>query len=129
MKNLYSWEKFNEEYFIPSSRECLYLGPTPTDEEAVQVSEEDYTPAMIEQVDRYVEMLQNRFPNCTNVTIKRDSQPHDFGTYYEAVVWYNEQYVGEALFIEHNLPEKWSDTEVLTYTPDVEEDDLEIEED
>ena len=105
----------------------LEIGCTPTSEECVQVdSKTNYMPAMRAEAERYVEMLNKRFPNCHEVDLCIKSNSHDFGNYLDIrLKYYNEEGEKQALFIEHNLPAKWTDTEVLTYT-NVED---EIEED
>ena len=76
---------------------------------------------MIEECERYRDMLIKRFPNCVNVDIELNSNEHDFGQYYDVVASYDEEHEGEAIFIENNLPATWNDTEILNYVPD--EDD------
>lgn len=128
MKNIMNWQKFNEEMFPfgnDRGNEYLELGTTPADEECVQVSSsEDYIGPMKVECRRYIDMLKKRFPNCTNVQFSIKSCTHDFGTYYEVVVYYDDRNEGEAYFIENNLPQLWSDSEVLTYTPDDIDDDF-----
>ena len=95
-------------------REWLTLGPVPYEEDCVQVnSNEDYLPAMVKEVRKFVQLLDNRFLNIPeNAYFGVKSENHDFGPYKEAAIYYDtddtesEQF---AFFVETNLPATWSD--------------------
>ncbi len=117
MKNVLTWLKFNE-----SLREYIEIGPCPAEEDAVQVSTKvDYYNAMIEQCRKYKRMLILKFPSCDKVELSIKINNHDFGKYAEVVAYYNDE-IGEeqAIFIQNNAPEKWSDTEPIQFTQEEE---------
>jgi len=147
MKHIFSWKKFNEEFYIPmgGSRDEINLGTCPKSEEPVmthveqdyprdpeyvpdeeELAEEELIPktdpnyleAQKEQCDKYVAMLENRFPICNSVNISSKLEKYEgSGGYYEAVVYYNSEDVEQkcqANFIAENLPELWSDSTVFS---------------
>lgn len=101
--------------------EYLELGSVPGDEECVQVSQtEDYLTSMRNECNRYLKMLEKRFPvpvGFDNRFIVK-SFDHDFGGYYEVSISYNPKYdnsIGFAYFVEHNLPYFWEDDKIIIY--------------
>lgn len=59
-------------------------------------------------------------PTCKRAIRASESRvsPHDFGSYSEAVVYYDnkdDKSVGFAFFVEENLPENWNDADVFHY--------------
>lgn len=99
--------------------EYLNIGPSPVDEDCVQVSNGDYVRAMREEVSAYVVMLEKRFPNPpdnTGIMIKWFD--HDFGRYAEAVVVYDpdcEDSARYAYFVENNTPMRWDDFDIIDW--------------
>jgi hypothetical protein len=95
----------------------LDLGPVPSGEDCVQVSSEhNYVRKMVRGCDIYRRQLEALFPipddlvNEVWFSVKREE--HDFGPYYEVIVYYddeNEKAVEFAFDVEHNLPAQWSD--------------------
>ena len=112
-------------------REYLTLGGTPYSEDCVQVSNtEDYLPAMTKECYRFMKMLDKRFPIPVGVDahfgIKSFS--HDFGTYKEVCLFYEDtSYLNQAFasFVDDNIPETWTDEAVLTFDPSSENCDEE----
>ena len=103
-------------------REWLTLGPVPYEEDCVQVnSNEDYLPAMNAEVKRFVNFLTERFldiPENAYFGVKREY--HDFGTYLEAAVYWDdedEDATNFAYFVETNIPATWSDDSKLDWKP------------
>ena len=99
--------------------EYLELGPTPYGEECVQVSDADYYSKMKVETKKYIEQLEKRFPQLgdAHCSLRVKGFSHDFGTYHEVCIRYNEDdniAVGFAYFVESNLPEFWNDDKVLT---------------
>jgi len=99
--------------------EYLELGSAPADENCVQVETgKDYVPAMLAECKRYKELLRKLFPDKPDdcrFAIK--SFPHDFGTYYEVVIFYNpkiEKSANFAFSVESNLPAKWETADQRT---------------
>ena|SRR3990167_1272859 len=94
------------------------LGSTPSDEECVQVSKnQDYLGDMKREVKRYKDYLERLFSIPEELegdcffSIKSNS--HDFGTYYEVVIKFNDEVdlAGEfASYVEHYCPQTWDET-------------------
>jgi hypothetical protein len=101
------------------ARDYISIGNTPASEECVQVSKkEDYVDKMLAECNRYKEMLQAKFSNCDKVTICVKIFPHEFGSYAEVVVEYDNDdidAISQALHIENNSPMNWSDTEPIKF--------------
>ncbi len=100
-------------------RDFMTLGPVPFEEECIQVSPEvDYT-EMRKEVSNYVAMLDKRFlniPENAYFGIKRES--HDFGTYFEAAVYWDtedEESRDFAFYVENHLPASWNDNSTLDW--------------
>lgn len=89
----------------------LYLGPTPTDEECAQVGTDDYQDRARKECRAYRNQLLRMFgqpkEGC-KFWIK--ANPHEFGTYYEVVIQFDErseEAIDFALNVEGNLPYRW----------------------
>lgn len=98
-----------------SKYEYYELGSSPIDEDCVQVnSNTDYMPAMREECRRYKRQLERDFPIPEGInahyTIKSFS--HDFGSYLEVCVVYDEsdEKANEFVFdvLDSNLPLHWT---------------------
>ena len=97
----------------------IELGPTPYGEDCAQVGSDDYSSKIKVETKRYVEQLEKRFPQLgeAHCTLRVKGFPHDFGTYHEVCIVYNEDdaiAVNFAYFVDSNLPEFWNDDKVLT---------------
>jgi hypothetical protein len=97
----------------------MTLGPVPFEEDCIQVSPEvDYS-AMRKEVANYVALLESRFiniPENAYFGIKRES--HDFGTYFEAAVYWDTENADSqafACFVESRLPATWTDDSKLDW--------------
>ena len=99
-------------------RECLTLGSTPCSENCAQIGAVDYhnrmrleIAAYIAQLNRYVKSIgYNELPEGAVISSK--GFPHDFGTYHEVVVKFddeNEKACDFAFALENSLPEEWDD--------------------
>jgi len=86
------------------------LNSAPIDEDCVQVdATENYLPAMIQECHIYLRQLYRLFP-MARLGIKKFS--HDFGSYVEAVVYYDDASEAEeeaAWAMQDNLPLLWDD--------------------
>lgn len=101
------------------TRDYLEIGSSPCEESCVQVeSGKDYMPAMKEELKRYKALLQERFPDPPEgawFSIKYS--PHDFGSYGEVVVVFDDndrEAADFAYFVESHSPSTWDDKEVYT---------------
>lgn len=101
------------------AKDYMSIGCTPAAEDCVQVSQtEYYLDRMLDECRRYKEMLQAKFADCTKVTIKVKQFPHDFGTYAEVVAEYDSNdpiATAQAIHIENNAPQYWTETEPVTF--------------
>lgn len=102
-------------------RDYMELGSAPADEECVQVAEGvDYSGPMRAECKRYVALLDQVMPEppgCCYFGVK--SFDHDFGRYYEVVIWFDEDDDDEAAYacaVENHLPMLWSDTRKREFT-------------
>lgn len=92
-------------------REHLTLGPVPAEEDCAQVGEDGYGERALEECRRYIALLRKKFgpePDGTRLTTK--SFPHDFGSYLEVVVKFddtNERAVAYAFELEGEAPARW----------------------
>lgn len=100
-------------------KDYLTLGSTPILEECVQVSQtENYLLKMREESRRYMDMLQRRFPipEGLNVFFSIKKFSHYSGSYFEAVIYFDDEVKEElrfALFVEKFLPDRWEETEIF----------------
>ena len=95
--------------------ERLNLSPTPVAEDCAQVGSDNYhkqsrieTTVFKQQLYR---MLEAEF-DTVNVRLVTTSNSHDFGTYHEVEVCYDENdeaSCDQAFWLEENLPEYWDD--------------------
>jgi hypothetical protein len=75
---------------------------------------------MRKEVSNSVSLLESRFiniPENAYFGIKRES--HDFGTYFEAAVYWDTEDTDSqtfAFFVESNLPATWSDDSKLDWS-------------
>jgi hypothetical protein len=101
------------------AKDFISIGCTPAAEDCVQVNSEIYyLDDMLKECDRYKEMLQAKFADCTKVTIAVKTFPHDFGSYAEVVVKYDNEDIealAQAIHIENNMPMNWTDTEPIKF--------------
>lgn len=110
------------------AKDYISIGCTPAAEECVQVSKtEYYLDKMLVECDRYKTLLQTIFADCTKVTIAVKTFPHDFGTYAEVVVKFDDndpEAIAQAIHIENNSPMYWTDTTPIKfeYVPEDEDE-------
>lgn len=99
-------------------REWLELGPVPSDEVCEQVGLSEYNPDKArKEVLVYQKQLETQFKDKLNlVKFGVKLFQHDFGPYYEVVVYYNsedQEAVDAAFEIESSLPEKWTQESLI----------------
>jgi len=94
-------------------RDYISIGSTPSDEECAQVGTLDYPEKSKAECRAFKNQLERAFPNIpdgTYFTVK--SFPHDFGTYREVVVSYDEDDEESREFaykVEGESPTNWDD--------------------
>lgn len=91
--------------------EKLYLGPTPAEEPCAQVGQINYREQALKECRAYLRQLARHFgepPPETRFALTRET--HDFGTYFEVVVWYDPEDEASREFAfrtEDDLPARW----------------------
>lgn len=94
-------------------RDFLTLGSTPTNEPCAQVGTDDYATKSRIESRVFIDQLLRQFGEPPGLsTFRRKSFPHDFGTYHEVVIAFddeNEEAVAFAYDVENNLPEQWDE--------------------
>jgi hypothetical protein len=92
----------------------IEIGPSPCEEDCVQVGTEDYLARGRAECRRFIDLIRQECgeePPGAVLTIKNN--PHDFGTYSEVICRYNdsnEEAMDYAFFVESNAPTKWDGT-------------------
>ena len=92
----------------------MNIGSTPPEEDCAQVGAEDYRERTRAETNRYIEVLRQKLgrePIGARLAVK--GFQHDFGTYYEVVCYYNEDFpdsLNYALACEGYGPKTWDDT-------------------
>jgi hypothetical protein len=100
------------------SANYIEFDTSPVYEPCVQIErDKDYMPAMRAEANRYVELLQKKFPNLPGYW-KVAQLMHDFGPYLE-VRFYCEASLLDAgsviRFLEANMPKTWDDCEPVEW--------------
>lgn len=101
------------------AREYLELSCVPADEECQQVGTPNYdsSRAYKECQAFHAQLLRQFGPEPFGAHLGIKSFPHDFGSYYEVVCYYDDRHeesIEYAFNIENNLPTEW-DSEALHY--------------
>jgi len=102
-------------------RDYLTIGSSPISEDCIQVSDKvDYYDAMRKECRKFVVMLYEVFPDVEehNCSFKTKTFQHDFGSYTEAVVMFDdedEDSAEYAEFVERYTPDTWGDLEPRNY--------------
>jgi|SRR5690349_3997659 len=92
-------------------RDYLNIGSTPSDESCAQVGRDGYAMQARRECRTFAEQLRRVFgpePEGAHIGVK--GFPHDFGTYYEVVCWYDDdmpESVKYAFKIESETPTEW----------------------
>ena len=96
-------------------KDYLNIGSAPIEEDCVQVGTDNYMQDSRKECQRFVDLLNMKFPNKPNgVDFKIKSFPHEFGTYREVVVSYDdsvEEQVEFAFMVEDQTPLTWEDSD------------------
>lgn len=94
----------------------ITLGPTPPDEDCSQVGSENYSAESTKECKRFAILLLRAFPPPLNAHMRVRIFPHDFGSYREVVVCYdeNDQASSEYAFnLDQSIPSTWGELEAL----------------
>ena len=95
-------------------RDYLELSSTPTNEPCAMVGADDYQKRGRLECRAFIDQLERQFPHAIDAgcTFKIRSNPHDFGTYYEVAVFYDdddEEQTRAVYDIENDLPTTWDE--------------------
>ena len=96
-------------------RDYISIGSSPADEDCAQLGSEDYYERAKEECKRFIDLIREvcgQEPEGARLKIK--SNPHDFGTYYDVVVEFDdmiEDAVNYAFHVEGNSPLTWEEEE------------------
>lgn len=91
----------------------LELSSSPVGENCAQLGTDGYTEKARKECNAFIRQLRREFgqePVGARLYVK--SNPHDFGSYYEVAVKFdetNEAAVEYAFKLEAHLPERWDD--------------------
>lgn len=95
------------------ARDTYDIGCSPNNEECAQVGSEDYYDRAMKECRAYLNQLQRAYPNPPDgVRLKIVSHPHDFGTYHEVAVVYDDENEKHCDYVFGNLEngcEYWDD--------------------
>jgi hypothetical protein len=109
-------------------KDQVELGPTPPEEDCVQVGEENYRRKAIEECRRYIDLIRKKMGSePEGARLKITSNPHDFGTYHEVACEFDEQFpksVDYAFACESSGPQTWDDITPVNIEPSEQEKDL-----
>lgn len=97
-------------------RDQLSLGPVPSDEDCQQVGTDSYDPKKArEECLRYINAIRKQHgPEPEGARLRITSNPHDFGTYLDVVVDYDEDSdaaIEYAFKVEGDCPTHWPEEE------------------
>ena len=88
-----------------------YIGPAPSNENCAQVGSSNYREHALRECRIFAQQLRRMFgQEPIGAAIKVKAQRHDFGTYYEVVVEYDEGFVDAIRYahrVEDMAPEYW----------------------
>jgi hypothetical protein len=105
------------------SVDYLTLGSTPSDEPCAQVGSENYRVCCLMEGQAFKQQLLRSNPDLEQkenegiITLRLKGFPHDFGTYHELCVIYdedNQDSIRTAHQIDEDLPENW-DSQAIEY--------------
>ena len=95
------------------SMHYIDIGPSPYDEECVNVGEDDYTRRALQECRRFILLLREVLgpePEGARLTVR--AFPHDFGDYYEVVCTFDPTLpasLAYAMRCEAECPAHWED--------------------
>ncbi len=93
-------------------KDYFNLGPVPCEEAAAQLGEADYEIRALEECDRYIDLIKATLgPPPPGAALVTRSFRHDFGTYFEACVEFDDNIPeawAYALLVEHKAPTRWT---------------------
>lgn len=93
--------------------EEIFLGPVPVSEDCAQVGSPGYTERARKECRAYINQIRRTFGDPPlGGALKIVSCPHDFGTYYEVVAYFDDRFpdsIRWAFEVEESLPHEWDE--------------------
>ena len=80
-------------FFLMNGRnetDYINIGSTPHDEPCIGVGDPEYYTKGVAEVQRFARQIEKHYPPVPGARIKVKAFDHDFGTYHEACVIYND---------------------------------------
>jgi hypothetical protein len=96
---------------IKMSRDSFSLSSVPFEEDCAQVGEDNYRKKAIVECTAYINQLERLFPEAKDHGIEFNMKwhSHDFGSYAEVELYYDDCDDQYAYVIEANLPSNWDE--------------------
>jgi len=97
------------------SRDFIHISPTPVEESCVQVGHSNYNQVVRQECYLFIRDLENQILkkwSDIKINLVTKSNPHDYGTYYEVVAYYDTEdkdSVDQAFFCESDAATTWSE--------------------
>lgn len=94
-------------------RDYIDIGPSPSDEDCVQVGDDNYTRKATVECRRFIELIRKTLgeePKNTQLRVK--FEPHEFGSYASVVCYYDDndkESIDYAFRCESEAPTRWED--------------------
>ena len=93
-------------------RDYTSIGPSPCDEECVQVGTPDYMALARPECQRFLELIRKELgPEPPGAQLRIKSNAHDFGSYLDVVCYFDDQdeeATDYAYRCEADAPQTWS---------------------
>jgi hypothetical protein len=77
----------------------LNIGATPNEEDCAQVGSVNYQERARKECRAYMAQIQKHYPEPENGYLKVKGFPHDFGTYYEVVAYYDPEDISSSRWV------------------------------
>lgn len=95
-------------------REYIEIGPSPAEEECVQIGDPNYSKLARAECHRFIDAIRQKLgPEVDGAALRVKSSPHDFGTYMEVVCYYDDDdpiSTEYAFDCESNAPQRWPES-------------------
>jgi hypothetical protein len=92
-------------------RDSIDIGSSPADEDCAQVGSDNYSERARKECKALINQMRREMGNEQgSAQFKIKANPHDFGSYYEVVVYFDsndEKGIEYAFAAEKNLPARW----------------------
>jgi hypothetical protein len=94
-------------------KDYIEIGPVPSDEQCAQVGSNNFYKNCMTECKAFMQAIRKKLgeePSWAQLSIK--ANPHDFGTYYEVVCYYDDEHpesLEYALKCESDAPRTWTE--------------------